>query len=384
MLVLSYKIRGGYFMTTVKLKIGELRKSMGIGQHDLADVLGVSFQSVSKWETGTTMPDIALLPSIAEYFNVSVDELLGLKPLPKEKYIPRGTDNRDNWNGKTDKLYKNRKYFWNDDYLRFIVGNVWCIESPIDIIEFRCGDGYFGMELLDILPRGSTYTGVDNEYFINKAKLKFKDTEYDVKFIVSDIYSLETDKKYDMAICQAGLRHMNKPMEILKIMVASVKKGSIVACVDVNREFENDGLYIDDINYDYLCTAFDFHKVWKKELECEGRDYAIGMRLPFYMQQLGLHNIDIRMNDKVMYVSPDMEDYEGKVQDFIEINGLDESFSISRQEEKIELFMSRGLNRVEAETYIKKQSKIAEYFRNKENRKSFLKVQGLLITYGRK
>lgn len=371
-------------MTTVKLRIAELRKHKRIGQQELADVLGVSFQSVSKWETGITMPDITLLPSIAEYFNVSVDELLGLKPLPQEAYIPRDTDNRDNWNGKTDKLYKNRKYFWNDDYLRFLVKNLWHLESPMDIVEFRCGNGCFGIELLDILPRGSTYTGIDNEYFTNKAKLNYNNTEYDVKFIVSDIYSLETDKKYDMAICQAGLRHMNKPMEVLKKMTDSVKKGGLVVCIEVNREFENDGLYIDDISYDYLCTAFDFHKVWKKELDCEGRDYAIGMRLPFYMQQLGLKDIDIRMNDKVMYVNPDMQDYEEMVQDFIDINGLDEAFSISGQEKEIELFMSRGIDRVEAETYVKKRLKIAEYFRNTERRKSFLKVQGLLITYGRK
>lgn len=371
-------------MTTVKLKIAELRKDKGIGQQDLADVLGVSFQSVSKWETGTTMPDITLLPSIAEYFNVSVDELLGLKPLRQQAYIPRNTDNRDNWNGKTDKLYKNRKYFWNDDYLRFLVRNVWHVESSIDVIEFRCGEGYLAMKLLELLPNGSTYTGVDNEYFTNKAKLNFNNTEFNVKFIVSDIYSIETDKKYDMAICQAGLRHINKPMEVLKEMVTSVKKDGLVACVDVNREFENDGLYFDDIGYDYLCTAFDFHKVWKKELEWEGRDYAIGIRLPFYMQQLGLHDIDIRMDDKVMYVNPYMQDYEEKVQDFIEINGWDKPFSISSRENEIELFMNRGIDRVEAEAYIKMQSKIAEYFRNTEKRKSFLKVQGLLITYGRK
>ena len=104
-----------------------------------------------------------------------------------------------------------------------------------------------------------------------------------------------------------GLRHMNRPMEVLKKMIAAVKKNGLVVCVEVNREFESDGLYIDDIDYDYLCTAFDFHKLWKKELECEGRDYAIGMRLPFYLQQLGLHDIDIRMDDKVMYVNPDMQ-----------------------------------------------------------------------------
>lgn len=119
-------------------------------------------------------------------------------------------------------------------------------------------------------------------------------------------------------------------------------------------------------------------------MECEGRDYAIGMRLPFYMQQLGLHDIDIRMNDKIMYVNPDMQDYEEKVQDFIEIHGWDRSLSISDQEKTIELFMNRGVDRALAEAYIKMQSKIAEYFRNTENRKSFLKVQGLLITYGRK
>ena len=292
-------------MATVKLKIAELRKEKAIGQQDLADVLGVSFQSVSKWETGVTMPDITLLPGIAEYFNVSVDELLGLKPLHQREYKPSNTDNHDTSNGKENNLYKNRKYFWNDDYLEFLVRNVWKVELPVDVIDFRCCEGYLGQQLLEILPKGSSYTGIDNEYFTDKAKLKFANTEYLSNFVISDIYSLEPDKKYDIAIIQVGLRHMNRPIEVLKKMIASVKTGGLIICIDVNREFENDGLYIDDMDYDYLCTAFDFHKIWKKELECEGRDYAIGMRLPFYMRQLGLHDVDIRMNDKVLFVNPD-------------------------------------------------------------------------------
>lgn len=369
-------------MATVKLKIAELRKEKGIGQQDLADVLGVSFQSVSKWETGITMPDITLLPDIAEYFDISVDELLGLKPLRQQDYIPRNTDNHDTSNGKENNLYKNRKYFWNDDYLNFLVNNIWKVESSVDVIEFRCCNGYLGQQLLDILPKGSTYTGIDNEYFTDKAKFEFQNTN-NTKFIISDIYSFETVKKYDIAIIQAGLRHMNRPMEVLKKMIASVKKGGLIICIDVNREFENDGLYIDDLDYNYLCTAFDFHKLWQKELDCEGRDYAIGMRMPFYMRQLGLHDVDVRMNDKAWFVNPDRKDYEQVVHDFIDIHDLGKSFRISDCENTIEFFMNRGVDRAQAEDYIKIQAQLAEYFQKKEN-KSFLKVQGLLITYGRK
>lgn len=371
-------------MTGVKLKIAELRKQKGIGQQQLAEVLGVTFQSISKWETGTTMPDITLLPCIAEYFNVSVDELLGLKPLRQQQYIPRNTDDRTRWNEKTDKLYQNRKYFWNDDYLKFIIENVWSIKSPINVIDFRCGDGYLGSKLLEMLPEGSTYTGIDNEYFTNKARETFKATKFTAQFINDDVYHFNTDKKYDLAICQACLRHMNRPLDVLVQMIESVKSGGLVACVEVNREFENDGIYIAGISYDYLCTNFDYHKLWRKELECEGRDYAIGMRLPFYMEQLGLHDIDIRMNDKVLYVNPKSRDYEQKLQDFIEIGGWDNPDNLENNEALIEFFMSRGIDRVDAEKFLKMQTKLSKHFAETDAEKSFLKVQGLLITYGRK
>lgn len=62
---------------TVKLgeNIKRLRKQHGISQEVLAEILGVSFQAVSKWETSATLPDISLLPSIAAFFDVSIDEL---------------------------------------------------------------------------------------------------------------------------------------------------------------------------------------------------------------------------------------------------------------------------------------------------------------------
>ncbi len=54
-----------------------LRKQRNLTQEQIAEVLGVSCQAISKWETGTSFPDISLLPILAEYFGVSIDYLLG-------------------------------------------------------------------------------------------------------------------------------------------------------------------------------------------------------------------------------------------------------------------------------------------------------------------
>lgn len=96
-------------------------------------------------------------------------------------------------------------------------------------------------------------------------------------------------------------------------MISFAKDGGRVVCIEVNREFESDGLYIKDMDYDSLCERPGFCKMWKNELELQGRDYSIGMKVPVMMEQLGLKNVDARMNDKVSFVSPDSDDYKQKV-----------------------------------------------------------------------
>lgn len=56
----------------------ELRQNANITQEQLANQLSLSPQAISRWETGTAMPDISYLPKIAYYFGVSVDCLLGV------------------------------------------------------------------------------------------------------------------------------------------------------------------------------------------------------------------------------------------------------------------------------------------------------------------
>jgi transcriptional regulator with XRE-family HTH domain len=53
------------------------RKEKGITQDGLANFIGVSSSSVSKWETGQSYPDIIFLPQLASYFNITLDELMG-------------------------------------------------------------------------------------------------------------------------------------------------------------------------------------------------------------------------------------------------------------------------------------------------------------------
>ena len=56
-------------------KIKELRKVRRITQEQLADAIGISFQAVSKWETGLALPDITLAPALASFFGVTMDAL---------------------------------------------------------------------------------------------------------------------------------------------------------------------------------------------------------------------------------------------------------------------------------------------------------------------
>ena len=54
----------------------ELRREKGITQEQLAEELGVSGRTISRWETGSNMPDISLLVEIAGFFDVSIPEII--------------------------------------------------------------------------------------------------------------------------------------------------------------------------------------------------------------------------------------------------------------------------------------------------------------------
>ena len=64
---------------TLGEKIYKLRTKRSMTQEQLAEKIGVSRQSVSKWETDSAIPDIEKLKLLAEIFEVSITELLGME-----------------------------------------------------------------------------------------------------------------------------------------------------------------------------------------------------------------------------------------------------------------------------------------------------------------
>jgi transcriptional regulator with XRE-family HTH domain len=72
--------------------IKKLRTDRHIKQEQFAEALGVSVQTVSRWENDVNYPDIAILPQIASFFHVTTDYLLGVKGEPTMAKLMRTTE----------------------------------------------------------------------------------------------------------------------------------------------------------------------------------------------------------------------------------------------------------------------------------------------------
>lgn len=117
----------------MKLNLGDnirtYRRAKDMTQEQLAEQLGVSFQSVSRWENGTTYPDMELLPALARIFSVTVDALLGVSDEEKQK----------NFDAIREKLKKELSADpKNEETIVAILR-----EMRRDYMEFFCGDTYY-------------------------------------------------------------------------------------------------------------------------------------------------------------------------------------------------------------------------------------------------
>ena len=258
----------------IDFKLAALRKKMGLTQQELGEVLNVSYQTISKWETGATSPDLSMLPHISAYFGVSVDALLGLTPL-EEAYKPSDSGTVEYWDHRLEYLLRTRKSMWNQDYMRFLIRDVWSIREPVTVLDCGCGYGALGLMMMPLLPSGSRYVGIDfSRNMIQAAEQYYRHSGIDASFILSDITSFQPKEKYSLVISQALLRHVDDGEALLRKMVGFVEKGGLLVSLECNREFEANGLYINGMDYMDLCRHEGLKNLWQTELEKQNRDYS--------------------------------------------------------------------------------------------------------------
>ena len=73
--------------------IAELRKSKNMTQQQLAEKIGVSFKTVSKWETGRGMPELSTLKPLSDELGITINELLNGEKIKKEEYLNKLEEN---------------------------------------------------------------------------------------------------------------------------------------------------------------------------------------------------------------------------------------------------------------------------------------------------
>lgn len=105
----------------IGVQIAKFRKEQEITQTMLAEYLSVSPQAVSRWENGVSVPDVCLLPQIAAFFNVSIDELFGATDYEKIMFlVKKYSSDRNDLNYREAMRYLNMELKEDDGNLKLL------------------------------------------------------------------------------------------------------------------------------------------------------------------------------------------------------------------------------------------------------------------------
>ena len=260
------------------VKLGEkiklLRKQKNISQEVLANYLGVSFQAVSKWENGNTMPDVTMIPAIASFFGISTDELFDFNLYEIEKNIEAIVDEHskywDDDKEKAEQIIRDglKRYPGNDVLLNCLIGVISELGKNDEVISI-------GKALVESTKyediRMDAYRIMAEAY---KAKGEYQLVRETIEHIPEVYFSnlyvkaylLEGEEQFEAAIKEASLcfEHLVWMLEILAdiyLEKGEIEKAKIQykQAIDVLKAFD------DDFATKYTRSKQDIDKI--KELE---------------------------------------------------------------------------------------------------------------------
>ena len=253
---------------TIGNKIKTLRNQKGITQEKLAQSLNVSFQAVSKWENNIALPDITLVPKIASFFGISLDELFDFNLAHIEEEVHKIIDSaslyRESDPAKSKKILEDGLLqFPNHDML------LNCLLYVTDYSHFPDDTISIANRILDTSIRSEIkYDALRFLAYAYKAKQDIASAEAALDQIPEIYFTKLTekaflfsgDKKYEAAEKQKRISSENLLQMIAKLAEFYEEKNEIQKAI---HELNTGIMLIEVLNQNY----FDmYHTYFQKQL----------------------------------------------------------------------------------------------------------------------
>lgn len=207
-------------------QIHRLRKQRKMTQEELSGQLGITPQSVSRWENGQSRPDVDMLPKLAAIFEVSVDSLFGYhaENLRITQYEDR----------------HKRCGYYQGTAIRRIAREILALmppKKPINVLEIGCGEGQTS---IFFARNGYVVSGFDlSEKFLEQGRQAAKELGVEVNFFRADILTYKMDTNFDI-IYSSGVMQCVPPEERVRIFTMIKDHTNIGGLNVINAFVEKD------------------------------------------------------------------------------------------------------------------------------------------------
>lgn len=212
------RMKWGDDMSSIGKNIARYRKQRGMTQEELAERVGLSFQAVSRWETGATMPDVDTLVRLAGILEASVDTLVG------HTHTPKASSPYQEW-------YKAPEYYWGTEPSSLCLKIISLLPPvrPYRLIDVGCGEG---KDAVFMARCGYDVTAFDlAQAGIDKAKRLAEQADVYVNAFVADVNEYRPEGEYDV-VFSSGVLHYIRPElrgEIFESYKAHTAEGGVHA-----------------------------------------------------------------------------------------------------------------------------------------------------------
>ena len=184
-------------MNHLAANLRKLRLDKALTQEQAAEKLGVSAQSISRWETGATMPDVETMIRLAKIFGTSIDVLAG------HAHTPKAVSPYQEW-------YKSPEYYWGTEPSSLCLKIIAALPPvrPYRLLDVGCGEG---KDAVFMARCGYDVTAFDiAQAGIDKAKRLADEANVYVNAFVADVNEYRPAAEYDV-VFSSGVLHYIRP-----------------------------------------------------------------------------------------------------------------------------------------------------------------------------